>query len=121
MPRPLKKIKLEINSEDKLQALLQEIYDECCRNIKQCTDTINKLNESTKLSEETLEMKTKFTKAINETIAQKNNAISRKIYVAKQLQDLLKHTGDVSKRNNAAEPEKAVNLDLLIKQIKEKG
>ena len=40
---PLKKYKLKLNSSEKLEVLLQELYDEACKNIEQIQTEMNKL------------------------------------------------------------------------------
>ena len=94
---PLKKYKVKIDSSDNLQRLLQELYDEACQNIKQVQDEINKMANSTVLSEEGMDSKSKYAKAINDFITSKDKAIGRKMEVAKLLTELIKFNGNVKR------------------------
>jgi len=94
---PLKKYKVKIDSSDNLQRLLQELYDEACQNIKQVQDEINKLANSTVLSEEGMDSKSKYAKAINDFITSKDKAIGRKMEVAKLLTELIKFNGNIKR------------------------
>ena len=94
---PLKKYKVKINSTDNLQKLLQELYEEACHNIKQVQDEINKITNSTTLSEEAMDAKAKYAKAVNDYINSKDKAIGRKMEVAKLLTELIKYNGNVKR------------------------
>ena len=89
----VKKYKLKLDSKEKITELLQEIYDEACKNIEEAQREINKI--STDLTEEVVDGKAKYAKAINDFIATKDKAISRKFEIAKLMTEVLKFNGNV--------------------------
>lgn len=93
----LKKYKVKLNSSDNLQRLLQELYDEACKNIKQVQDEINKLVNSTNLTEEAMDAKARYAKAVNDFIASKDKAIGRKMDVAKLMSEVIKYNGNIKR------------------------
>lgn len=90
-----KKYKLKLDSKEKITELLQEIYDEACKNIEEAQREINKITTSTDLTEEVVDGKAKYAKAINDFIATKDKAISRKFEIAKLMTEVLKFNGNV--------------------------
>ena len=94
---PLKKYKLKINSSEKLEVLLQELYDEACKNIEQIQTEMNKLSNSIQLNDEAVDAKTKYAKAMNDYITNKDKAIGRKLDVAKLMSEILKYNGNTKK------------------------
>ena len=97
MATQLKQYKVKLNSPDNLQRLLQELYDEACKNIKQVQDEINKLTNSTNLAEEAMDAKAKYAKAVNDFIASKDKAIGRKMDVAKLMSEVIKFKGNIKR------------------------
>lgn len=91
----VKKYKLKLDSKEKITELLQEIYDEACKNIEEAQREINKITTSTDLTEEVVDGKAKYAKAINDFIATKDKAISRKFEIAKLMTEVLKFNGNV--------------------------
>ena len=51
----LKKYQLRLNSSEKIETLLQELYNEACKNIEAVQLEMNKLSNSMNLNEETTE------------------------------------------------------------------
>lgn len=86
----LKKYKVKLNDEANLQVLLQELYNEACKNIEQVQTEMNKLINSVNLNEEAVDAKAKYAKAMNDYIANKDKAIGRKLDVAKLLAEIIK-------------------------------
>lgn len=113
--------KLKINSNEKLEDLLQEIYDDAMRQMNLINDNINELRNSTNLSEETvtLDMKAKYAKAMHDYTTDKERAIARKMDVAKLLSEVLKFNGDVEKL--LTDGEISGNLDEMFSQIREEN
>lgn len=97
MARGPKQYKLKLNSKEKIEELLQEIYVEACKNIEEAQREINKIAMSTNLNEEIIDGKSKYAKAINDFIATKDKAISRKMEIAKLMTEVFKFNGDVQK------------------------
>lgn len=89
-----KQFKIKLDNQDNLQELLQEIYNEACKNVEEAQRLINKIEMSTKLNEEVIDGKSKYAKAINDFITTKDKAIGRKLEVAKAMAEVLKHNGN---------------------------
>ena len=51
-----KRIKVRLNSVEKIEELLQEVYDQACRQINEIQNEINKLINSTNLGSEDFSM-----------------------------------------------------------------
>jgi hypothetical protein len=95
--KPLKRYKLKLNSAEKIEELLQELYNETCKNIEAIQNEMNKLSNSINLNNEIVDSKTKYAKAMNDFITNKDKAIGRKIEIAKLMSEILKFNGNVSK------------------------
>lgn len=93
----LKKYKLKLNSSEKLETLLQELYDEACKNIAQIQNEMNKLSNSIQLNDEAVDAKAKYAKAMNDYITNKDKAIGRKLDVAKLMTEVIKYNGNTKK------------------------
>lgn len=90
-----KRFKVKLNSVEKVEALLQEIYDDSIRQMTLIQNSINELQQSTNLSEETIDMKSKYMKAMHDFITDKEKSIGRKLDVSKLMSEVLKQNGDV--------------------------
>ena len=105
MPRQIKNFKIELNSADNLRDLLQTVMELADEQINQAQEEINKLKNSTSLTEEAMDGKSKYAKAINDFLVTKNKATAQKIDVAKMLQEVIKYNGDIKAsledKNNA--------------------
>lgn len=95
MARTLKNYKLQLDSKEKITELLQEIYDEACKNIEEAQREINRISMSTDLNEEIIDGKAKYAKAINDFISTKDKAIARKFEIAKLMTEIVKFNGNV--------------------------
>lgn len=92
-----KRYAVKLNSLPKIEELLQELYNECCKNIEEIQNQINKLANSVQLNnEELMDSKTKYAKAMNDYITTKDKAIGRKLEIAKLMQEIYKFNGNVS-------------------------
>lgn len=114
---PLKKYKLKINSPEKIEALLQELYNDACKNIEQVQNEMNKLTNSVTLNNEAMDAKAKYAKAMNDFITSKDKAIGKKLDIAKLMTEILKFNGNVGK--TFAESEMVGDWDDLIASAKE--
>jgi hypothetical protein len=94
------KFKIEINSKEKLEGLLQESYDLATSQIKTANDEISKLSNSCILKDYSMDEKSKYYKAINDLMVIKDKAISRKIEISKLLSEILKYNGDINEALN---------------------
>jgi len=90
-----KKYKLRLNSAEKIEELLQELYEEADKNIVEIQNEMNKLSNSVQLSEEIVDAKAKYAKAMNDYISNKDKAIGRKLDIAKLMAEILKYNGNV--------------------------
>lgn len=93
--RQLKQYKLKLDSKEKIEELLQEIYAEACKNIEEAQNEINKITHSTDLNNEIIDGKAKYAKAINDFIATKDKAIARKFEIAKLMTEVVKFQGNI--------------------------
>ena len=89
--------KLRLNSLDKIEELLQELYNEADKNIVEIQNQMNKLSNSVALNDEIMDSKTKYAKAMNDFITNKDKAIGRKLEIAKLMTEIHKFNGDVRK------------------------
>jgi hypothetical protein len=91
------KYKVVLNNIDNLRDLLQQTYDLADMQIVQSQNEINKLANSVQLQDEIMDSKAKYAKAINDYLKIKDNAISRKLDIARILTEVCKFNGDVGK------------------------
>ena len=107
-----RKYKIKLNSAEKIEELLQETYDQMCRQITEIQNEINKLTVSTNLADASIEEKTKYAKAIHDYTGDKTKAITSKFEIAKFMGEILKHNGDIGDALNDQGFAKATKLDL---------
>lgn len=96
----MSKIKIDIKSINSIKELLQEAYRLADEQIVQAQLEITKLSNATKLQDEIMDAKSKYSKAISDYLSIKDKAISKKIEIAKLLTEIYKHDGDVGKTFN---------------------
>ena len=111
------KIKIKINNQESLETLLQKIYDESDMGINQAQEQINLLTNSSDLREESLDAKTKYSKAINDMLSIKEKMLKTKIDISKLLSEILKFNGDVNKAINDESMNGALDFETLKKKI----
>lgn len=114
-----KRLKVKVNSTDKIEELLQEIYDQACKNINEIQNEINKLINNTNLADENITMddKSKYSKSLHDFFTDKNKALSSKFEIAKFLGEMVKYNGDINSAMNDETFKKNTKLDL--KSIRE--
>lgn len=97
MPRFKQRYKLQLNSIEKVQELLQELYDEADKNIVETEKQLTKLTSSLDYTEEIrgADAKAKISKSITDFINTKDKAIGRKMEIAKLMVDVHKYNGSV--------------------------
>ena len=88
------KFKIEINDLGNIRDLLQNAYNIADEQIIQAQNEINKLANSTKLQEETMDSKSKYAKAMNDYMGIKDKAISKKVEIAKLLTEILNRSNN---------------------------
>lgn len=105
-------MKIRLNSTEKVEELLQEIYDQACRQLNGVQNEINKLVASTNLAEASIEMKAKYSKAIHDYQGDLNRALATKVELVKFMGEIIKHNGDIEGTLNDQQFAKATKLDL---------
>jgi histidyl-tRNA synthetase len=114
----LKKYKVKLNSKDNLECLLQELYDEACKNLVEIQNQMNKLTSSVQLNDEIMDGKAKYAKAMNDYLTNKNKAINTKLDVARLLSDVIKMQG--SKKKDEGDGDEVGDWDKLLDNLNEK-
>jgi predicted nucleic acid-binding Zn-ribbon protein len=115
------KLKIELNDMQSLKDLLQEAYRLADEQIVQSQNEINKLSNATQLSDEPMEARAKYAKAINDYLGIKDKAISKKLDISKVLADVLKSNGDVkdAMENGTNMKNMDFNFDDIKKMVDE--
>jgi hypothetical protein len=96
------KYKVVINSLENVRELLQEAYNQADEQLIQSQNEISKLSNSTKLSDEIMESKAKYAKAMNDFLGMKDKSIAKKIEIARLLADICKQNGSDGKNMDVA-------------------
>ena len=97
MAKTVKRYKLRINSSEKLEELLQELYDEACWNVEVVQKELNRYVTSTNLNEETSDAKAKIGKITNDFVTNMDKALGRKLEIAKLMHEIIKYNGNAQK------------------------
>lgn len=95
-----KRYKLKLNSLEKIEELLQELYNEADKNIVEIQQQMNKLDNSVQLNNEIVDAKAKYAKAMNDFITNKDKAIGRKLDIAKLMTEIHKYNGNINMIGN---------------------
>lgn len=90
------KMRIKINSDDKVEELLQETYNQACEQINQIQMEMNKLSQSTSFNDLVMDEKAKYSKSMHDFLGDKDKAIRTKMDIAKLLAEIINHKGDVS-------------------------
>lgn len=109
-----KRIKVRLSSVEKIEELLQEVYDQACRQINEIQNEINKLINSTNLGSEdfTMDDKAKYFKAMHDLTGDKKSAIQTKLDIVKFMGEMVKHNGDAKAVVNDKAFAKRTSLNL---------
>lgn len=109
-----RRYKVKLNSIDKIEELLQEIYDQSCRHFNEVQKEIDKLANSTNLGADgtTMEEKSKYAKSMHDYLNDKKAAIAMKLEVSKFMVEVIKHNGSVQDTMNDKSFQKATKLDF---------
>lgn len=113
------RIKIKVNSTDKLEELLQEVYNDIVKQQNLIYNKIAELENSTSLKDETLDQKAKYSKAIHDYITDNEKIIQKKIEVSKLLNEILKAKGDVDKVLLDSDLRKNVSLDDELASLRQ--
>lgn len=90
-----KNYRLKLNSIEKIEELLQELYNETNKMVNEIQEQMNKLSSSVSLNQEPMDAKAKYSKAMNDFLTNKEKAISRKLDIAKLMSEIIKFNGNV--------------------------
>ena len=93
MPRS-KRQKIEVNSTDSLQSVLQEVYNNVCTQINDAQKVVNEISAGA--TPEDVDEWAKVAKAKTDALKLKDSAIKTKLDIGKLQSDVLKHSGDVA-------------------------
>jgi len=109
-----KRYKVRLNSIEKIEELLQEVYDQACRQINEIQNELSKLINSTNLAADdfTMEDKAKYFKALNDLMNNKKSAIQTKLDIAKFMGEIVKKGGDINSVVNEKNAQKRTSLNL---------
>lgn len=120
-----KKYKVKLNSIEKVEELLQEVYDQSCRQINEIQNEISKLITSCNLGKDdvTMDDKAKYFKAMHDMTTDKTKAIALKLDITKFMGELIKKSGDLASVVNDKNYTKktSLNLDQIRDAINDGG
>lgn len=110
-----KRINIKLNSDDKIEQLLQESYNNSCRQYIQIQEEMNKIANTTIINNLDIDGKEKYAKIMNNylTLLQKANA--QKVDIAKLLTEIKKMSGNV---NDAINNLKGSNMTLDVEKLR---
>ena len=118
MPRIIKNFKVELNSADNLRDLVQNIIDLADTQINQAQSEIEKLKKSTDLTNEVMDGKSKYAKSINDYLSVIDKAMAKKIDIAKLLNEVMSHNGDVKAAMEESKKQ-GLNINALQSMVDE--
>ena len=118
MPRIIKNFKVELNSADNLRDLVQNIIDLADTQINQAQSEIEKLKKSTDLTNEVMDGKSKYAKSINDYLSVIDKAMAKKIDIAKLLNEVMSHNGDVKAALEESKKQ-GLNINALQSMVDE--
>lgn len=118
MPRIIKNFKVELNSADNLRDLVQNIIDLADTQINQAQSEIEKLKKSTDLTNEVMDGKSKYAKSINDYLSVIDKAMAKKIDIAKLLNEVMSHNGDVKAAMEESKKQ-GININALQSMVDE--
>ena len=118
MPRVLNNFKVELNSADNLRDLVQNVIDLADSQIKQAQCEIEKLKKSTDLTQEAMDGKSKYAKAVNDYLSLIDKAMAKKIDIAKLLNEVMAHNGDIKAAMEETQKQ-GFNINALQSMIDE--
>lgn len=90
-----KDYKLKLNSIEKIEELLQELYNETNKMVNEIQEQMNKISSSVSLNNEPMDAKARYAKSMNDFLSNKEKAISRKLDIAKLMSEILKFNGNI--------------------------
>lgn len=103
---------VKINSVEKIEQLLQEIYDQCVKQYTEIQNEMNKLSNSCNLAEVTIDEKVKYSKAMHDLFGDKEKVLKMKFEVSKLMTEFIKHNGNIEDTLNDTNVAKNTKLDI---------
>jgi len=85
---------IEVNSNNSLQSVMQEVYNNACNQINDAQKVINEVGASANL--EDIDDIAKIAKAKTDALKVKDSAIKIKLDVGKLQSDIIKYSGNMS-------------------------
>lgn len=116
-----KNYRLKVNSIEKVEELLQELYNETNKMVNEIQEQMNKLSSSVSLNQEPMDAKAKYSKAMNDFLSNKEKAISRKLDIAKLMAEIIKFNGNMKAVVQESELNWAEFKDSLIEDETKKN
>ena len=110
------RFKIELNNASNIRDLLQETYKLADQQLVQAQDEMNKLANATRLQDEVMDSKQKYSKAMNDYLTIKDKAIRTKLDIAKLMTEIMSHNGNVKE---AIEQGGVSNATFDLKKIKQ--
>lgn len=113
------KFKVELYNPQNIKDLLQNAYDHADGQIIQAQNEINKLATATRLQDEVMDSKSKYSKAINDYLSIIDKSISKKVEIAKLLTEILNHNNSGGSINDAQSVNKqSFDLSRIKEMVK---
>lgn len=110
------KFKIELNNANNVRDLLQETYKLADQQLVQAQDEMNKLANATRLQDEVMDSKQKYSKAMNDYLSIKDKAIRTKLDIAKLMTEIMNHNGNIK---DAVEQGGISSTTFDLKKIKQ--
>lgn len=105
--------KVELNTPENIRELLQKIYNEADEQMNLAISESAKLANSTKLNEEVMDSKAKYSKAIKDFMDVKQKAIDAKLDIAKLLTEIYKNNGNIKDALSSAKETKSLSQSFF--------
>ena len=111
-----KKYSVKLNNVEKIEALLQETYNQACQQHTAIQDEMNKLAGSTTFKDLDIDGKEKYGKVMANYFTLQQKAIGQKFDIAKLMAEVVKHGGDVK---GAIDASKAMPTTLDLEKLRQ--
>lgn len=111
-----KKYTVKLNNTEKIEALLQETYNQACQQHTMIQEEINRLSNSTTFKDLDIDGKEKYGKTMSNYFTLQQKAIGQKFDIAKLMAEIVKHGGDVK---SAIDASKAAPTTLDLDKLRQ--
>lgn len=114
------RLKIRLNSLDKIEDLLQETYDYAQKLINEIQIEMNKLSQAVDLTTAPPDQISRYNKSMHDYITDKQKAISMKLDIAKFMGEVYKYKGDVAMAvEETGLSSTSLDLDRLKKMVED--